>query len=102
MEIYENKASKMYFIYIDDTNINEALFVTPECKIKSLNLNLFNKPDNKDKDYLSRNLINKEQIERYHQYKTDRKNEIVTKVDEMFRSMTSWEKECFLYELKNC
>lgn len=109
MEIYQNKASKMNFIHIDHTSKDEVLFVTPECKIKFLSLSLFNKRDTKDEDYLlSHNLLTKEQIERYHQYKIDREDEIdpedevVREFKEMLQLMTSWQRERFLYELKNC
>jgi hypothetical protein len=34
MELFKNKTSDKYFIYIDETGNEEALFVTPDAKIK--------------------------------------------------------------------
>ena len=41
MEIYKNKASGKYFIYVRDTSNDTALFVNLQGNIKSLDLCLF-------------------------------------------------------------
>jgi hypothetical protein len=78
MEIYKNKSSGKYFIYIEDTDTDDgALFVSPGCKVIPLQLNLFfDEPEEGgEDDFLSDGLITKTQLERYRQYNEDRLKE---------------------------
>ena len=78
MEIYKNKSSGNYFIYIDDTDTADgALFVTPGCKVIPLKFGLFfdEIKEGNDDDFVSDGLITKTQLDRYRQYNNDRNNE---------------------------
>ncbi len=75
MEIFKNKSSGKYFIYIDDTDTDDgALFVSPGCKIIPLQFDLFfDEPEEGDEDeFISDDLITTAQSERYRQYNEDR------------------------------
>lgn len=78
MEIYKNKSSGKYFIYLDDIDADDsALFVTPLCKVISIKLDFFfDEPKEGDEvDFVSEGIITKAQLERYRQYNKDRNNE---------------------------
>jgi hypothetical protein len=78
MEFYKNKTSGMYFIFINFTSKDEALFVSPEFKIKVFSLNLFEETDENDEcTLLSRGLITESQIQQYNVYKNDRNEEFI-------------------------
>jgi hypothetical protein len=97
MKIYRNKSSAKYFIYIENTGNEEALLVTPEGKIKSLKIRLFDGPEEGDGDYLlSQNLITEEQKKRYQQCMKDRLEDLV----EWYHRLPSYEKKGFLESIK--
>lgn len=67
--IYRNKASHQHFVFVEDANNGNALFVTPEGKIKTLDASLFEELEEKNEDYLlSHNLINQLQVDKYHEF----------------------------------
>ena len=69
MNLFKNKASGKYFIYIEDVGNEEALFITPLGDLKFLELNLFASQESVDEDlYLRRDLVTRLQVERYHKY----------------------------------
>ena len=97
MEICKNKTSGKYFIYIENTGNDEALLVTPEGKIKSVKLRLFDGTKEEDEDYLlSHGLINEAQIERHRQYIKDRHDDVI----EWYQELPSYHKKRFLEFLK--
>ncbi len=85
MEIYKNKSSGKYFIYIEDTDINDrALFVSPEAKVLTIQFNLFvdDPEEGQEKDLLSEGLITQAQLESYRQYGSDRLKESNNRFEE--------------------
>jgi len=69
MSIYRNKSSGQPFIYIEDVDNGKALFVTPEVKIKPLELKLFEELKEEDEGYLlSHGLITKPQVDKYNEF----------------------------------
>ncbi len=101
MEIYKNKASGDNFIYIDDSGNHEAIFVTPQNEIKSLNLSLFIELADGDVDYLrSKNLITEAQVERYKQYDRNRLEDKVKNFKYQFERLSDSQKEKFLEDIK--
>lgn len=90
MEIYKNKSSGKFFIYIEDTDTDDgALFVSPGCKVLHLQLNLFyDEPEEGDEDdFLSDGLISKTQLERYRQYNEDRLEEPGNRFEDIRESL---------------
>jgi hypothetical protein len=70
MEVCKNKHSGKYFIYLRRGINGKALLVTPEVKIKSLNLDLFEKVhERKERDLLVNGLISNSQIQMLYKYK---------------------------------
>ncbi len=69
MEVYKNKKSGEYFIYIEDAGTGKAHLVFPEGKAaKSLDRSLFDESEEgNEKDFLSRGLISDTQIKRYNE-----------------------------------
>ena len=107
MEIWKNKATGKWFIYLMDTGSDEALFITPpndlgEVSIKSLRLKLFDEDaeDGEDETLLSKGMITEEQLNRFLLYKQDRVGEEVEKVAEIVKHWDSSEKERLIQELK--
>ena len=77
MDICKNNITGNYFIYINATGTEEALFVTPNAEIKNLQLELFTKPEKYPEAFLlEEDLITKEQSQRFHEYKKDRSDEV--------------------------
>ncbi len=72
-----NKESGKHFIYIEATESDEALFVTPQNDLKSLKIFLFYEMEEGDADrFLSHGLITKLQFQTYQQYIIKNKEEI--------------------------
>ena len=69
MQIYKNKKSGEYFIYIEDAGTGKAHLVLPEGKAaKPLDFSLFDESEEgNEKDFLSRGLISDTQIKRYNE-----------------------------------
>lgn len=91
MEIYKNKKSGKYFIYIADSGNNEALFVTPLNEIKSLKLSLFNEPEEDADCLLSHALIPEAQVERFREYEKDRSEEAVENFQDSFDQLSPYQ-----------
>jgi hypothetical protein len=101
MEICKNKSSDRYFIYIEKTGSAEALLVTPEAHIKSLKLDLFGKAEEQEETYLLQNkLVTDTQVQRFHEYKENRSDEVVDQVLYYFEQMGPYEKKAFLQKLQ--
>ncbi len=68
MDIVRNKASGKYFIMITDYGDGKGLLVTPQGELKSLELHLFDSPENVDPEKaLQKQMVNKNQIDRYNE-----------------------------------
>ncbi len=104
MQVCKNNRSGQYFIYIHKTGREETLLITPETKLKSLDLNLFQEVEEKDEDYLqSSELITVEQIQRYYDYRQNRTDEEDDKNEEFIEELLkrpSHELEAFIEKLK--
>jgi hypothetical protein len=95
MEIYQNKISGKYFIWLKETDRGEVLFISPNCSIISLKLSLFSEETEQgDFDsFLSVGKITKNQVETYKQYNADRTNEIVERYREMVADPDAFDME---------
>jgi hypothetical protein len=69
MDIYKNKASGKFFIYLEPMGKGEALFITPLGEFKPLKLSFFESQESMEEEYfLRRGLITQRQVERYHKH----------------------------------
>jgi len=77
VEIYKNKKSGKYFIYIQDVSLHEALFVNPKCRIIAFPYKHFydSPKEGEAGAFVSENLITTEQVKRFEEYKQDRARE---------------------------
>jgi uncharacterized iron-regulated protein len=101
MEICKNKRSDQYFIYIEKTGGDEALLVTPEAQVKSLKLNLFNEVEEREEDYLIQNeMLTEAQVQRFHEYRKNRSDEIVERFEYYIETLSTYEKEELLKKLQ--
>jgi hypothetical protein len=102
MDIYKNKSTGRYFIFINETGNEEALFVTPNAEIKSLKLEIFNdeQEEYSEVSLLEKNLITKDQLQRFHEFKKNRSDEISENIDDYFETLTPFEKENFIKKLQ--
>lgn len=83
MEIWKNKKSGKGFIYIEDTVREEALFVTPEGEIKSLEKNLFEREVTEDEE-----TITEQQKQKHQQYMADRRADAAKMMERARESMS--------------
>lgn len=88
------------FIFLKDAGFDKAVFVTPQNKIKTLNIDQFDdiEDENKD-DLLSNGLITALQIKRFEQYKKDRADNKVDNLIYAFNQLSSYGKIQFFKEL---
>ena len=102
MEIYKNKVSGKYFIYIQESGEEKALFITPKGKVKPLELKLFSYySGRRDEDeLLNKELITKKQVERFEQYSKDRSEERRRKIFEIYKQLSPIGKQKLLKDLK--
>ena len=101
MNICKNKKSGESFIYINEINDEEALFVTPDAKIKSLNLYLFDDLEEFDEaTLLEQKIIDDEQLQRFHEYKKDRSDEFSENLMDYFETLSPYEKNNFIKQLQ--
>jgi len=101
MEIYKNKASGQYFIYICETGDEEALLVTPNAEIKSLSISLFANPeDHPEAHLLEEKIVTAEQIQRFHVYSKDRIDDIRENLKHYFDQLSPVEKASFIKMLQ--
>ncbi len=68
MDIVRNKASGKYFIMITDYGDGKGLLVTPQGELKSLELHLFDPPENVDpEEALENQMITENQVVKYNE-----------------------------------
>ena len=69
MELFKNKASKKYFISIDEVNAGKLLMITPEGDVKPLEINLFEDLEIKSENTPAiHRYVNQRQMKKYNQY----------------------------------
>ena len=102
MDICKNKRTGKYFIYINETVNEEALFVTPNAEILNLKLKFFtDEPEEcSEAGLLEKNLITKEQLQMFHKYKKNRYDEEFENLKDYFDTLTKLEKHRFIKELQ--
>jgi hypothetical protein len=102
MDICKNKRTGKYFIYINETVNEEALFVTPNAEIKNLKLKIFtDEPEEcSEAGLLEKNLITKEQLQMFHEYKKNRYDEVSENFNDYFDTWTQLEKHLFIKKLQ--
>lgn len=100
MRVYQNRYGQR-FIYIEPNGNDKAIFVTPEGKVKSIELGLLFCPEDRDEGYFfSQGLINVPQIEKYREeisWRTDfEEREKSAKRWHKFEAMTDKQKVDFI------
>jgi hypothetical protein len=100
MEVCKHKISGKIFIFLKEAGFDKGVFVTPQSKIKTLNIDQFDdiEDENRD-DLLSKGLITKLQIKRFEQYKKDRTENEVDNLIYAFNQLSSYGKIQFFKEL---
>lgn len=90
MQLFRNKASGKYFIYIDPIGVtNMGLFVTPIGEIKPLEFHLFDEPVERDEyPILSRGLVTNLQVCRYQEYEQNRQEDVDMRKKERAKKYT--------------
>ena len=95
MEIWRNKLSGKFFIYLGDTGHKEGLFVTPLGEIKSLEKGLFEEVIAEDEA-----AITETQERRYREYLDKRRVYVASRVVDMIAEMEPYDLEEFILRLK--
>lgn len=102
MLVSPNKMSGKCFILTGKIDYNKSIFVTPQNKIKILDRTLFDEEFEGEKAILvSTGLLTKNQINRYHNYKSDREEEKIENFRSLIEDMTPWERKELLRQLKS-
>jgi hypothetical protein len=99
MEVYKHKKTGKYFVYIQDSGDNSALFVTPLSEIKVLKLSHFLEEEVEDgeEDYMvSNRLIEVEQVQKFHEYMGSRSEENYDNAVDAVAEMSASQKKEFL------
>lgn len=100
MEVCTHKISGKTFIFLKDAGFDKAVFVTPQSKIKTLNIDQFSDIEDEDSDFLlSEGLITELQIKRFEQYRKDRTDNEVENLIYAFNQLSSYGKIQFFKEL---
>lgn len=100
MEFCKHKISGKFFIFLKEAGFDNAVFVTPQSKIKTLNLDQFEDIEDESRDYLlTEGLITELQLKRFEQYKKDRTDNEVENLIYAFNQLTSYGKIQFFREL---
>lgn len=100
MEVCKHKISGKFFIFLKEAGVENAVFVTPQNKIKTLNISQFSEVEDEDKDYLlSEGLITELQIKRFEQYKKDRADDEIENFIYDFKHLSSHGKIQFFKSL---
>lgn len=69
INVCRNKASRKYFIYVQDSGSDKMLLITPDCNVRRLERSLFGEIEEKDeRELLSKGLISEEQVMKAHEY----------------------------------
>jgi hypothetical protein len=95
MEIWMNRASGKYFIYLGDTGQDEGLFVTPTGEIKSLEKGLFEEAIAEDDAN-----ITEPQKQRFQEYCDKRRVYIASRIVDMIAEMEPYDLEEFVRRVK--
>ena len=96
-----NKNSGKYFIVIQYLFNRKLLCVTPECKIRDLEKNLFVDELDEDEDILiTYGFLTEDQVKKYHNYKSNREDENYFDIRLTVEDMTPLERKSLLEELK--
>jgi hypothetical protein len=95
MEIWRNKVSGKFFIYLGDTGQKEGLFITPRGEIKSLEKNLFEEMTTEDQTS-----ITEPQEKRYREYIEKRRVYIASRIVDMTREMDAYDLAEFIRRVK--
>lgn len=99
MEVCKHKLSGKIFIFLKEAGFDKAVFVTPQNKIKTLNIDQFDEIEDENKDLLlSKGLITEEQLNRSDQYKKDRADNEVDNLIYAFNQLSSYGKIQFFKE----
>jgi hypothetical protein len=100
MEVCKHKVSGKIFIFLKEAGFDKAVFVTPQNKIKTLNIDQFDDIEDENRDaLLSEGLITELQIKRYEQYKKDRADNEAANVIYAFNQLSSYGKIQFFKTL---
>ena len=101
MELLRNKNSGKHFIYIQSTGNNEALMVTPEAEIKSLNVDLFEELNEmEENDPLLKDLISESQLKRFDEYMEYWSDDNLENLEYLVEQLSPHQKKKFLGFLK--
>jgi hypothetical protein len=95
MDIWRNKVSGKYFIYLGDTGQDEGLFVTPVGEIKSLEKGLFEEDINEVEAK-----ITEPQEQRFQEYSEKRRVYIASRIVDMIAEMEPYDLEEFVLRVK--
>jgi len=96
MEIYKNLNLEGYFIYLDDVSSEKILLITPNAEIKAFEKSLFVEVPVKDeKDLIDQGIITEQQVNRYHLYWENRRNEPLELLEFLMKEMSPVELEYF-------
>ena len=69
MELFRYKATKKYFISIDEVNADKLLMITPEGEVKPLEARLFEGPEMQAESVSEiHRYVSPQQMKKYHQY----------------------------------
>jgi hypothetical protein len=74
LEIYQNKQSGKYFIFVDHISEDRLLLVTPNNRVKAIETKFFEDPIIDTMEYfLANDLLTEAQVQTYRNYKENRK-----------------------------
>jgi hypothetical protein len=96
MEIWRNKLSGKFFIYLRDTGHKEGLFVTPLGGIKSLEKVLFEEVITENKAAFT-----EAQERRYQEYVDKRRVYVANRIVDMVAEMEPYDREEFVLRVKD-
>lgn len=100
MEVCKHKISGKIFIFLKEAGFDKGVFVTPQSKIKTLNIDQFDEIEDQNRDHLlSDGLITELQIKRFEQYRKDRADNEVENLIYAFNQLSSYGKIQFFKEL---
>lgn len=89
MEVYKNRDSGKYFIFLQDCGHGAVLLVTPEAKVKPLRATLFDEVEDFSEEYLrEKSFVNEDQISNYKKYLQNRSDDLIDGCIIDFENMT--------------
>lgn len=97
MEICMNKKSKMNFIYIENVDEDHFMAITPSCKARVLEVELFSDLlVGNTKDFITSGLLSESQAHAYDQYVSYRKHDREELATRFLESMTESERQALI------